>query len=32
MKENIAAVALIDSDATHCFVSAELVAKLELPV
>ena len=27
-----AAVALVDSGATHCFLSAELVAKFELPV
>ena len=32
MERETAAVALIDSGATHCFVSATLVANLELPV
>ena len=32
MERETAAVALIDSGATHCFVSATLVAKFELPV
>ena len=32
MEWKIAAVALVDSGATHCFVSATLVAKFELPV
>ena len=32
MEWETAAVALIDSGATHCFVSATLVAKFELPV
>ena len=32
MEWETAAVALIDSGAMHCFVSATLVAKFELPV
>ena len=32
MERETAAVALTDSGATHCFVSATLVAKFELPV
>ena len=32
MERETATVALIDSGATHCFVSATLVAKFELPV
>ena len=32
MERETAAVALIDSGATHCFVSATLVAKFALPV
>ena len=32
MERGTAAVALIDSGAMHCFVSALLVAKFELPV
>ena len=32
MERETAAVALIDSGATHCFVLATLVAKFELPV
>ena len=32
MEGETAAVTLIDSGATHCFVLATLVAKFELPV
>ena len=32
MERETATVALIDSGATHCFVSAALVAKFELQV
>ena len=32
MEWETAAVALVDSGATHCFVSAKLVAEFELPV
>ena len=32
MEWETATVALVDSGATHCFVSATLVAKFELPV
>ena len=32
MEWETATVALIDSGATHCFVSATLVAKFELPM
>ena len=32
MECETAAVALVDSSATHCFILATLVAKFELPV
>ena len=32
MEWETAAVALVDSGATHCFASATLVVKFELPV
>ena len=32
MEQETATVALFDTGATHCFVSATLVAKFELPV